>query len=322
MSKWGGIFTRTEAKEAMRLNYQLAIVGGWHGGAKNEYARDSLANARAEGMMIATYTILNSRPGVFAVDRCKDACGDMWPHLEFVALDCEVDGITKAIIRDGEQRVKALGHRPIIYTGRWWWVGHFGNPTDFKHLPLWHSYYDKDPDVDYPRMQYGGWTLENLIGEQFQGTTIVAGQSVDKNVFIKEKLEEDEMTPEEMLNAILLLRVPIVPRGANDPVRYPQLRQILHWAFYGSHRAVYTTMYMGAGIGHKQLQEPLRAGWHAWQQVQKLTSTVAELKEQLASHAAETHGGRVNLDKVADLVNELEQGLRELDADPGAPNDE
>lgn len=203
MSVWGGVFTLQEAQEAVHLGYKLTIVGGWHGGTKNQYARESLANARTAGMMIATYTILNSIPGAFAVDRCREACGDMWDHLKFVALDCEVDGITKATIRDAEVHALALGHQPIIYTGRWWWVGHFGNPQDFKHLPLWHSYYDLDPDIDFGRMQYGGWTMADLIGEQFQGTTIVAGQSVDKNVFIAEKLgqvaeeeeEDDDMRP-------------------------------------------------------------------------------------------------------------------------------
>ncbi len=128
--------------------------------------------------------------------------------------------------------------------------------------------------------------------------------------------EEDEMTPEELM----AMKVPILPRTQGDPTRYITVAELMHLAFYGSHRAVWTQMNLGPGIGMKQLQQPLRAGWKAWEQIPRLTKAIGELGEQLASHAAEQEpGGSVNLDAVADLVHELEEGLRDLEA--GEPDD-
>ncbi len=62
-----------------------------------------------------------------------------------------------------------------IYTAHWWWPENMANSTVFAYLPLWNSWYDDDPDTD--GLPYGGWTDSAV--EQYAGTTMVGGQSVD-----------------------------------------------------------------------------------------------------------------------------------------------
>lgn len=69
-------------------------------------------------------------------------------------------------------------HTLIIYTGRWYWVGHMGNPRGSDIGPLWHSEYETTqaeindgPEVD----NYGGWSAATIW--QYTSTPI------DKNLF-------------------------------------------------------------------------------------------------------------------------------------------
>ena len=133
--------------------------------------------------------------------------------------------------------------------------------------------------------------------------------------------EEDEMTPEEMLDAMLRLKVPIIPRTPGGTVRKVPLRNLLHLAWYGSHRAVYTEMWIGDAIGNQRLQKPLQRAWLGWEQLQRLTSTVGRLRAALKAHADSPHAdgdaGSADLSAVADLIGELEDGLRAIGEEGG-----
>ena len=182
---------------ALAQSQQVAVVGSAHP-RPNEYCEGNLERALATGFKaIATYIVVYPGvPSAQTVDVARRMCGRFWDQLAFAAIDCELDGITESQIFGMETAIKAAGLRPVIYTARWWWRDHFANSEAFKHLPLWSAYYDGDKDVDYASAPYGGWTLDNLIGEQYAGSIELAGVTVDRNSFRRDFVlppEEDDM---------------------------------------------------------------------------------------------------------------------------------
>ena len=185
--------------------WELAIVGSWHGLSANPDAERNLLEAKAAGFRIATYVALNAGSGRTAVRNGKQACGRAWDDLVFVAIDCETDDITAPIISEAIDEVKRNGLRPIIYTANWWWNGHFGNPRNFRHMPLWSAGYDLDPTLSLSPA-YGGWTEAELVGKQYDGSTedrhpMLHGVEVDKNTFDRDFIEEGDMAGIEELRA-------------------------------------------------------------------------------------------------------------------------
>ena len=60
-----------------------------------------------------------------------------------------------------------------------------GNSKDiaWRRFRLWSAHYDWNPDIDFGDNPYGPWTLAEVIGEQYQGSTNVAGGTIDLNTF-------------------------------------------------------------------------------------------------------------------------------------------
>ena len=159
-------------------------VNLWAGLSPMLYAERALRYWREAGGKTIGYFALNAHySGVAHTDIAYASAGEEWQYLEYVAIDCEVEGITLPKIQEAVDTVTKYGGKPIIYTGYWWWKMEFGNPQDFKHLPLWNALYDGDPDLDFGNYPYGGWTTDSVIMEQYQGTTDLDGVAVDWNVF-------------------------------------------------------------------------------------------------------------------------------------------
>ncbi len=203
ISKYQGAVDQATWRALNDLGQAVAIVGGWHGIDANPHCEGNLLRAKSAGMVTATYTALNSLNGFTAVQNARDACGSAWDDVAFVAIDCEINGITATTIRQAIQRCDHLGKQACIYTGGWWWVGHFANRQEFRDTPLWSVYYDGQPDVDFgapPYGEYGGWTRADLVMEQFTGSSQLAGITVDRNTIRADwwVVEGDEpMTDEE-----------------------------------------------------------------------------------------------------------------------------
>jgi GH25 family lysozyme M1 (1,4-beta-N-acetylmuramidase) len=217
--------------ELYSLGQRVACVGSWHGLNGNPYAEGNLERADAAGFSIATYVALNAGDGRRAVTEGQNHCGRMWDKVGWVGVDCEIDGITSRIITDAVNTVLSYGKRPVIYTARWWWKGHFGNSQDFKHLPLWNAFYDQDPDIDFATASYGGWTLDKVMGEQYTGSTELAGITVDKNSFRKDFIEEDKdmaATDEQILALLKILNEAAEYARLGLPLK-PETKAALHY---------------------------------------------------------------------------------------------
>lgn len=187
VSLWSGAVSHGTWTHIKQLGYRLAIVGSWHGIHANTHAIDQFNEASNLGLHTATYVVLNDHKAHYSMDKARELCGDYYKDLKFVALDIEVDGLTTNTIEDAINIIKVDGLKPIIYTGKWFWKGHLGNPKDFKDIPLWPSIYDGKLDLSFPiNKRFGGWT--KLFGKQYAGSATRLGIKADLSVFDTEKL--------------------------------------------------------------------------------------------------------------------------------------
>ena len=180
-SRWSGDISSGQWDHVKKRGYDLSIVGSWHGKHANNHAEKDLHNSKNAGMIIATYVVLNHLPAKESLDRAQKLCGEAFDHLKFIALDIEVD-VEQSTIVDALQILAKNTIPVIIYTGRWFWRGKFGNPTFAQNVPLWASIYDGKEDLVFQQKNwFGGWNM--LTGKQFQGTTSRMGIKGDLSVF-------------------------------------------------------------------------------------------------------------------------------------------
>lgn len=173
--------------------YDLAIIGLFHGRTANRYAAQQMRAAHEAGMLLAGYVLIapwTGMTGGWQVDAGLEvAAPELIPQLRFLPVDMEVDGITEAMAAGAVTRVEAgEGLRPLIYTGRWWWVYHFGDSQAFKDIPLWTAQYPffmpDEPEnlLEWVKL-YGGWTRDKLVGWQYTNTTQFHGINCCKDWF-------------------------------------------------------------------------------------------------------------------------------------------
>lgn len=117
---------------------------------------------------------------------------DLWQALVLVVVDVELPAIAGMAVRDAVEALATPEYgakRRAIYTSYHAWVDLMGNPTTFTDCLLVNALWDQDPDIDFAGLPYGGWTLEQLVGEQFNGGTEIAGVYVDLDMFNRNLLE-------------------------------------------------------------------------------------------------------------------------------------
>jgi len=204
LSVYQGVVRARSWQVMARDGVKVAVVGSWHGLRSNLHAPSNLLEARMADLTTATYIAVNGdRPGRDHVESGRAACAARWKPLNFVAIDVEIRGVTEEILDHALARVKELGGRPAIYTGRWFWnwwalsLGHLpgldrpGGVSRYASYPLWTAFYDGRPTLDVPL--YGGW--ERAVGHQYAGTTTAYGTQVDLNVFDAEWVEAWPASP-------------------------------------------------------------------------------------------------------------------------------
>ena len=149
----------------------------------------SLKNAHEGGLQTAGYLLIG--PGMTGRQAVAEARRnipmDVWKRLKFVAVDVEVDGIAVTQVLEALHEVERLGRTAVIYTS-WNSWNTMIRPRNSglcaeRGFRLWNASWDNDPDIDFDRLPFGGWTRATVIGEQWSGGTIRCGQSVDQNTF-------------------------------------------------------------------------------------------------------------------------------------------
>ena len=189
VSKYTGLVTQEEWTAAQSRGYTLAIVGAWHGTTDNPNAQNTLYNARQVGMTVAAYTVLNAEDGSQSVHEAFRACGDQAEHLAFMALDVEVMGLTHKIFNDARNSLVSADVKGCVYTRYSFWHDQLGNPRWGSDLPLWDADYNDGPNLVLDR-PYGGWTVDKVIGKQYQGSTSRLGFNADLSVFAADWLAQ------------------------------------------------------------------------------------------------------------------------------------
>ena len=148
----------------------------------------NLRNLVAAGFIVAGYVALRPESsGSIAIDRAYVGMpADLWARLHFVAVDVEIPSLTLNHVLQALSRLHTLGkHVEVVYTNYNTWHDHMGNPPGPSQSMLWNASWDNDPDVDFLRLPFGGWTMERLCGEQYAGASVINGVEVDSNVFRK-----------------------------------------------------------------------------------------------------------------------------------------
>jgi hypothetical protein len=207
VSVYSGEITADKWREIKALGYEVAVIGLFHGQTANRFANQQGFAAREAGMISAGYIYLAPWTGKNGEEQVLTGLqtlgAGLAKDLNFVAIDCECDGISKEMIWDAVATVRSEGLRAAIYTARWWWKDHFGDPHDFAGVPLWSAYYDNDPDLDFPKMPYGNWAPElrvgvraaqttGIMGEQYAGTVYICGVNCDLNFFDERFIRQEE----------------------------------------------------------------------------------------------------------------------------------
>ena len=188
---------------------RLAVIGSAHP-RPNTFALENLRRAKQAGFILATYAVVYpSVPSAQTVDVAKRMCGEFWPQLSFVGIDCETEGITEAQIFGMETAIRAAELRPLMYTGGWFWKPKMADSQAFNHLPLWTANYRSPPESDSVPL-YGGWTKNSLVGHQWAGSVQLAGVTVDRNNFRRDFVQGGQPMPQppsdaDRLHALVLL---------------------------------------------------------------------------------------------------------------------
>ncbi len=194
------------------VGWEALIVCAWTGGlAGNDgilaNCANSLRTAREGGMFTAAY--VNASPPDWwplsvQMNHIRENIGSEWAMTRKLFMDVEIAGTTLERAAELADALMIEGKEcEICYSARWFDEanGHiFSDPRWSQRFPnLWNAFYDADPDLDFASAPYGLWTIQDIIGEQYEGTVWLDGIQVDMSEFVINiwQEEDDEMTPEE-----------------------------------------------------------------------------------------------------------------------------
>jgi len=158
----------------------------WTGAEQPAFRVENLRVCQWGEMPFAAYlSLAPSHLGAHDVEMARAGVpDDLWDQSAFVALGVELDGLTFSHVFDAAARIYDAYHKEgVIYTRRDFWVNRMGNPTRYPGWRLWNAFGDRQPDIDFD--PYGGWTVNDLIGEQYWLDTTVEGVFCDRDMFRK-----------------------------------------------------------------------------------------------------------------------------------------
>jgi len=196
-----GSYTRLTAQAAADLRAAGELVWWqclWTGAEQPANRIENLRIAIAAGLIPMGYiSVTGNHDGAWHVQQGRAGVpDDLWAQLVLVVVDVELPGIPWCTVRQAVDLLAALEYgakRRAIYTSYHAWVDLMGNPTTFTDCLLINALWDQDPDIDFAGLPYGGWTLAQLVGEQFNGGTEIGGVYVDLDMFNRHLLLEETM---------------------------------------------------------------------------------------------------------------------------------
>lgn len=290
----------------------------------------SLRNALEHGMPTAGYIVVGgSRPGPEYINLGRAGVpDDIWRALKFVAVDVETPGVRVDNIIAAVNRVKELGKLPLIYTNANTWLNYISPANDTQlaqaGVLLWNAYWDDDPDIDFARLPFGGWRVDQVALEQWSGGTYICGQFVDRNTVARPELINLEGGGEHM-----------------PTPEYNELKQRLDTLQAGSAavatdlagriEAVRTGEAMTSvwPAGEVKLRQVYHRGYHAHSRLNTLTRTVQAARRTLEEHLVQHNISGGPLDRysgehlkiMADLLDQIEAQVRALAVAAGEGRD-
>lgn len=175
--------------------FQVFAACLWTGGlAGNDgikaVAENNLRAFREAGVLYMGYANAsppNWWPLSVQMEHIIENAGAEWGPLRRIAIDLEIAGLTYERALELGDTINGHGKETeIAYSAAWFWNGHMGGTTDPRwrqRFPwIWPADYDGDPRVETTRL-FGPWTLADVVGKQYQGTTSLDGVQVDLNIF-------------------------------------------------------------------------------------------------------------------------------------------
>jgi hypothetical protein len=179
--------TLDEARRLKAAGVQVYTQCLWTGAVKPASRIASLRNAQGAGLKLIGY--ISVAPGRMS-GREHVGVGrlgvpdDLWSALVKVPIDVELEGLEfERHVLEALDRVAELGKPRDVYTAHFAWAGFQGNPTRPAGVGLWNAFWDEQPDVDFARFPFGGWSSDEVWGEQWSGGHVLEGQLVDRNTF-------------------------------------------------------------------------------------------------------------------------------------------
>ena len=211
--KWLDCSAYSGPKSIEPARWRTAYSEGWRGvcvqawGGRpmgmgpNTYCSQQLSAARQAGFKVAVYVWLppddvTDTSALMAL--AKEACGDEWAYVRFVAFDIEAHANVQLHPVNPDARLAnamshVLGEKPaVIYSSQSMWLKLMGNSKTFRKFPLWEAYYDGDERLSVPPRFPDGWVFRAM--KQYAGTSDVAGLVVDLNIAdtVLLKIEEEQ----------------------------------------------------------------------------------------------------------------------------------
>lgn len=183
--------------------YRIMVQNLWTGTSTPAAAKPNLANARAAGLVIAGYAVVNDRPGALTMEIALTAAGTHARHLHRLFTDAEEDPNTGLPLATLETIHNAVRHtaslipapvQPGVYSRASYWLRAYGDAD--ATAPVWTAERNSGPSLAVIRYP---WGKQPVIGKQRTGTTTIDGVEVDLNTFdatafgITTKEEDDNM---------------------------------------------------------------------------------------------------------------------------------
>lgn len=188
---------------AYAQGYRLVVVQAWGGRpvgmGPNPICSQQLSAARQAGFKVAVYVWLppdDTTDTSALMALAKEACGDEWAYVRFVAFDIEASANVQLHPTNPDARLAdamshTLGEKPaVIYSSQSMWKKLMLDSKTFRQFPLWEAYYDRDERLSVPPRFPDGWVFRAM--KQYAGTSDVAGLVVDLNTADTVLLKIDE----------------------------------------------------------------------------------------------------------------------------------